>query len=92
MTGLFHAGRACPAGSRTSLGLIQMLPIAQAFWNPIRGAKKWLAVTLGLFLLAATAGVVVGITNPSVNARVLEAALQVLKPGFQLSFPSSSTT
>lgn len=49
-----------------SLGLIQMLALAQACWNLIRGAKKWLAITLGLFFLATAAGAVIGITKPDV--------------------------
>ena len=48
------------------LGLIQMLALAQACWNLIRGAKKWLAITLGLFFLATAAGAVIGITKPDV--------------------------
>jgi uncharacterized membrane protein SpoIIM required for sporulation len=49
-----------------------MSKLAQGYWNLIRGAKKWLAVTLGLFVLGAVAGVVVGITNPSVSEKLLE--------------------
>ena len=60
-----------------------MPTLAQGYWNLIRGAKKWLAVTFGLFVLGAIAGVVVGITNPSVNERLLEHPV-----GPQMGFPS----
>jgi uncharacterized membrane protein SpoIIM required for sporulation len=49
-----------------------MPTLAQAYWNLIRGAKKCLAVTAGLFVLGALAGVVVGITNPGVSEKLLE--------------------
>jgi uncharacterized membrane protein SpoIIM required for sporulation len=49
-----------------------MLALAQAYWNLIRGAKKWLAITLGLFLLAAVAGAVLGITKPGLIDQVCE--------------------
>ncbi|MGO8926575.1 MAG: stage II sporulation protein M [Limisphaerales bacterium] len=54
------------------LDLIQMLALAQAYWDLIRGAKKWLAVTLGLFFLATAAGVVIGITEPGLVDQVCE--------------------
>jgi uncharacterized membrane protein SpoIIM required for sporulation len=60
-----------------------MPTLAQGYWNLIRGAKKWLAVTLGLFVLGAVAGVVVGITNPSVNEKLLEHPV-----GPQTGFPA----
>ena len=60
-----------------------MRTLAQAYWNLIRGAKKWLAVTLGLFVLGAVAGVVVGITNPSVSGKLLEQPV-----GPQTGFPA----
>jgi len=46
--------------------------LARAYWGLIRGAKKWLSVTLGLFLLAAVAGVALGITNPVVSEKLIE--------------------
>jgi uncharacterized membrane protein SpoIIM required for sporulation len=49
-----------------------MLALPQACWNLIRGAKKWLAITLGLFLLATAAGAVIGIIKPDVIDRLRE--------------------
>jgi len=49
-----------------------MEALAQAYWNLIRAARKWLAITLGLFLLAAAAGVVIGITKPDLMDQVCE--------------------
>jgi uncharacterized membrane protein SpoIIM required for sporulation len=72
-----------PRHSGRALGLKQMPNPAQTCWNLIRGAKKWLAVTVGLFVLGAVAGVVVGITNPSLNERLLEHPV-----GPQIGFPS----
>ena len=49
-----------------------MLALAQAYWNLIRGARIWLAIALCLFFLGAAAGVVIGITNPSLIDQVQE--------------------
>jgi uncharacterized membrane protein SpoIIM required for sporulation len=48
------------------------MPLAQSYWSLVRGAKTWLAITLGLFFLATAAGVVVGITKPGLVDQVCE--------------------
>lgn len=39
--------------------------IAKTYWDLIRGAKKWLAATVGLFCIACAAGIVVGLLKPA---------------------------
>lgn len=66
---------AVPVGggrSPLTLGLVHMPTFAQAYWNLIRGAKAWLAITLGLFFLATAAGVFIGITKPGLIEQVCE--------------------
>ena len=56
-----------PRHSGRALGLIQMLALAQAYWHLIRGANKWLAITLCLFFCGLAGAVVLGVANPNLN-------------------------
>src|ERR1017187_4240718 len=64
-----------------------MLALAQAYWKLIHSAKKWLIVTLCLFALGFAAGVVIGITKPS----LIEQALEHLRADHETGFPEFIT-
>jgi len=49
-----------------------VLAIAQAYWNLIRGAKKWLAFTLCLFCFGFAGAVVLGIAKPALIEQLVE--------------------
>ena len=49
-----------------------MLALAQAYWNLIRGAKKWLAFTLCLFCFGLAGAVVLGIAKPTLIEQLVE--------------------
>ena len=49
-----------------------MLALAQAYWNLIRGARKWLAITLCLFFFGLAGAVVIGIAKPTLIEQVVE--------------------
>jgi len=49
-----------------------MLTLAQAYWDLIRSAEKWLAFTLCLFCLGLGGAVVLGAANPALIAHLVE--------------------
>ena len=49
-----------------------MLTLAQAYWDLIRGAKKWLALTLCLFCFGFAGAVVFGIAKPALIEQLVE--------------------
>jgi stage II sporulation protein M len=49
-----------------------MPTLAQAYWNLIRGAKKWLAFTLCLFCFGFAGAVVLGIAKPTLIEQLVE--------------------
>ena len=49
-----------------------MLTLAQAYWDLIRGAKKWLALTLCLFCFGFAGAVVLGIAKPALIEQLVE--------------------
>jgi uncharacterized membrane protein SpoIIM required for sporulation len=61
-----------------------MLALAQAYWNLVRSAKKWLAITLCLFSVGTAGGLVVGLTRPS----LIEQMLEHLAGGRETGFPA----
>jgi uncharacterized membrane protein SpoIIM required for sporulation len=61
-----------------------MRVIVHTYWDLIRGAKKWLAITLGLFCLAFAATVVVGFAKPS----LIEGMMDKLQGGTETGFPA----
>jgi uncharacterized membrane protein SpoIIM required for sporulation len=63
-----------------------MPAIAQDYWDLIRGAKRWLAVTLGLFFFGAAVAIVLGFSQPSVIQRVIQ-VLEDLPRGPEIGFP-----
>jgi uncharacterized membrane protein SpoIIM required for sporulation len=46
--------------------------LAKTYWDLIRGAKRWLAVTIGLFAIAFVAGIVVGLIKPAVVSETIK--------------------
>jgi stage II sporulation protein M len=61
-----------------------MLAPAKYYWNLIRSARRWLAVTLGHFFLALAAGLVLGIAKPSLIQHLQEQ----LGGGRETGFPA----
>jgi uncharacterized membrane protein SpoIIM required for sporulation len=61
-----------------------MRAVVQTYWDLIRGAKKWLAITLGLFSLAFAGAVVVGLAKPS----LIEEMVEHLPRGNETGFPA----
>jgi len=61
-----------------------MLALAQAYWNLVRSAKKWFAITLCLFSVGTAGGLVVGLTRPS----LIEQMLEHLAGGREIGFPA----
>jgi stage II sporulation protein M len=49
-----------------------MRAVVQNYWDLIRGAKKWLAVTGGLFCFAFAAAIVVGLAKPSLIQEMID--------------------
>lgn len=64
--------------------MTKMLALARAYWNLIRGAKRWLAITVGLCFLGFAAGLVLEFAKPSVVDQVLEH----LGGGAETGFPA----
>jgi uncharacterized membrane protein SpoIIM required for sporulation len=61
-----------------------MRALAHTYWDLIRGARKWLTITLGLFSLAFAGAVAVGLAKPSLIAEMVKQ----LPGGNETGFPA----